>query len=189
MSANRIFAGFLCGLLLMVGLTACGSEKTAEEPQTPGVETEASEPQDTAPSEDYGEEAGGAETESESLSTDENSPAAEKIMVVENGDIVIRFELNDSTAASQLYDMLPMTVEVRNFDTMEKLFHQEGLDLSDAPMSTGELGDLAYYEPTGNVIFYYDYLGPYNGLYALGKAVEGEDQIENLYGTTTLTKE
>lgn len=189
MKVKKYLGLLLCSLLLVLGLTACGAGEGSGGENHSGTENVSQEEQSAQSSESTSEEPAAESSETESSDSNESDNTSRKIMVVQNEDITIRFELNDSTAANQLYDMLPMTVEVSNFDTMEKLFHQEGLDLSDAPMSTGELGDLAYYEPTGNVIFYYDYLGPYNGLYALGEAIEGEDQIENLYGTTTLAKE
>ena len=44
-------------------------------------------------------------------------------------------------------------------------------------------GGLAFFSPWGNVVMYYDSFGSYPGLYILGEAVEGTDQIKDLAGS------
>lgn len=50
------------------------------------------------------------------------------------------------------------------------------------PLAEGSSGTLAYYAPWGNVVLYYGECGGASGLYALGKAVSGTEQIESLSG-------
>ena len=44
-------------------------------------------------------------------------------------------------------------------------------------------GTLALFSPWGNVVMYYGPDSRYSGLYILGKAIEGADNIRNLSGT------
>ena len=106
----------------------------------------------------------------------------------ENDETVI-FQLNDSTAASSLYDQLPMTIDVEDYSDDEKIFYPDKkLDTSKTPMAKGPIGTLAYYEPGGDVVMYYDDCGGASGLYALGEAISGIDQISQLSGLIEITK-
>ena len=106
----------------------------------------------------------------------------------ENDETVI-FQLNDSTAASSLYDQLPMTIDVEDYSDDEKIFYPDKkLDTSKTPMAKGPIGTLAYYEPWGDVVMYYDDCGGASGLYALGEAISGIDQISQLSGLIEITK-
>lgn len=53
--------------------------------------------------------------------------------------------------------------------------------------SDGPFGTLAYFSPWGNVVMYYSECGEYPGLYIMGEAIEGEDLIEKLSGTISVT--
>ena len=93
------------------------------------------------------------------------------------------FALNDSTAASDLYDQLPLSVEVENFSNNEKIFYPpEKLNTSDAPLAEGPAGTLAHYAPWGDVAIYYGDCGGASGLYELGEAVSGSAYIADLTG-------
>lgn len=52
----------------------------------------------------------------------------------------------------------------------------------------GPAGTLAYFAPWGDVVMYYSSCGPYGGLYELGHAVSGGEQIKNLSGTLQITQ-
>ena len=102
-------------------------------------------------------------------------------------DATVVFEFNDSMAARELYGQLPLSVEVENFSTNEKIFYlPERLDEGDAPHAEGGKGVLAYYAPWGNVVMFYGSFSPNPGLYELGEAVSGADGIVNLTGTLTV---
>lgn len=101
----------------------------------------------------------------------------------------IVFVLNDSLAAKSFYDQLPLTLPVENYSTNEKIFYPpEELDVSDAPPAEGPAGTLAYYEPWGNVVLFYTPCRKAAGLYQLGGAVSGTEQIENLSGEIQIEK-
>ena len=112
----------------------------------------------------------------------------EMIIRVSSGDNVITFELNDSKAAKDLYSQLPLDLEVSDFSTNEKVFYPEKLDASDAPFAKGGKGVLAYYEPWGDVVMFYDDFSSNNDLYELGKVIDGVDMIENLSGNIVIEK-
>ena len=97
------------------------------------------------------------------------------------------YELNHSPAAQSLLAQLPLTIEVEDYSTNEKIFYPfTPLDTADSPLAQGGAGTLAYYEPWGDVVFFY---GDYNenpGLFELGQVVSGEDLIPRMSGTITI---
>lgn len=100
----------------------------------------------------------------------------------ENGDTLV-FELNDSAAASSLYEQLLLSVEVKDFSTNEKIFYlTEKLDITDTSTAEMSVGTLAYYAPWGNVVMFYDEYSPNGDLYELGHIITGFEKIEILSG-------
>lgn len=109
---------------------------------------------------------------------------------VTDGTNEIIFQLNDSSAARNLYDQLPLTVEVENYGSNEKIFYPPAtLDTSDVVEGGGPMGTLAYFSPWGNVVMYYGSFGSYPGLYIMGEAAKGAEHIQSLSGTITITAE
>lgn len=101
----------------------------------------------------------------------------------------ILYELNDSLAAKALLEQLPLTVEIKDFSTNEKIFYPpEGLDVSDAPLASGGSGILAYYAPWKDIVMFYDDFDSNGSLYELGKIVSGENVILQLEGMVTISK-
>ena len=89
----------------------------------------------------------------------------------------------------QLYEQLPLSIQVENYSNNEKIFYSPNeLDTSDAPLAEGPAGVLAYYAPWGNVVLFYGKCGGASGLYALGEAVSGADQIETLSGEIQVSR-
>lgn len=114
----------------------------------------------------------------------------ERIIRISTKDDTILFQLNDSQAARDLYAQLPLTTDVENFSSNEKVFYPpEKLDTRNTPLADADKGTLAYYAPWGDVVIFYDHFGSGNGLYELGQAVSGGDQIEALSGTIEVTAE
>ena len=86
--------------------------------------------------------------------------------------------------------MLPLTVEVEDYSTNEKIFYPpEELACAETPlaMSDTEGGTLAYYEPWGNVVMFYDGYNENSSLYELGHVVSGMEKIGRMSGTITIT--
>lgn len=100
----------------------------------------------------------------------------------EDGQNIV-FQLNNSPAANTLYEQLPLSISVDNYSHNEKIFYPpEELEISETSLAVGPAGTLAYYAPWGNVVLFYGECGGAGGLYALGEAVSGTEQIETLSG-------
>lgn len=107
---------------------------------------------------------------------------------VTDGTHEIVFALNDTPAAKSLYAQLPLEMEVKNYGGNEKIFYPpETLDGTDAVETGGNAGGLAYFSPWGNVVMYYGAFSQYPGLYVLGEAISGGEQISQLTGTICVT--
>ena len=127
----------------------------------------------------------GGQTETEEKAADMSG----KRISVQFGDAEVIYELNDSTAANALYEMLPLTVEVEDYSTNEKIFYPpEELVSVETPLAVSDTdgGTLAYYEPWGNVVMFYDGFNENSSLYELGYAVSGAEQISSMSGTITV---
>lgn len=110
------------------------------------------------------------------------------ISVEANGKTVV-FELNAGTAAQQLYAQLPLHIEVENYGSNEKIFYPpKKLDTADTPKANAKAGTLAYYAPWADVVMFYKDFGSAAGLYELGHAVSGNENIKLLSGTLVIEK-
>ena len=119
------------------------------------------------------------ETEEENVETSQIS--------VTCGDMQVVYALNDSPAAQGLLSQLPLTVEVEDFSTNEKVFYPpQELDTTDTPLAEGGPGTLAYYAPWGDVVLFYDSFSANGSLYGLGEAVSGAENIGQMSGTITV---
>ena len=125
-----------------------------------------------------------------SITTGHMTESLPKRINVTDGSHSVTFELNGTSAARALYDMLPVTKEVQNYSTNEKIFYPEtAINYgSDCIEDDCPAGTLALFSPWGNVVMYYGDAAKYNGLYVLGEAVEGADQISELSGNITVTQ-
>lgn len=106
----------------------------------------------------------------------------------EAGEIL--FELNDSPAAESLAAQLPLTADTEPYSNNEIVFHPEKpLDVENGVEGGGTAGYIGYYEPWNNVVLYYGDFEEYPGLYILGKAVSGAENIQNIRGSITIESE
>lgn len=105
------------------------------------------------------------------------------ITVSANGKSTV-FQLNDSPAARELYEQLPLTVKVENHGGNEKIFYPpEKLNTAATSKADAVPGTLAYYAPWGDVVMFYGSFGSAPGLYELGHAIVGSENIKNMSGT------
>ena len=105
-----------------------------------------------------------------------------KIKVVANGKEII-FVLNDTSVSRTFYAQLPLTVEVENYSNNEKIFQSpKKLDCSKEQEGSCPVGTIAYFSPWNNVCLYYGDAPRYSGLYVMGKAVSGAEQIRSIAG-------
>ena len=120
---------------------------------------------------------------------EEKADMSEKRISAQFGESEVIYELNDSAAADALYKMLPITTEVEDYSTNEKIFYPpEELACMETPLALSDTdgGTLAYYEPWGNVVMFYDGFNGNSSLYELGHAVSGAEQISSMSGTITI---
>lgn len=106
---------------------------------------------------------------------------------VSDGARTVVFALNDSASARSLAEQLPLTVDVENYGGNEKIFYPKPLDVGGAvPLTKGKAGTLAYFAPWKDVVMFCGPAGPYPGLYVLGEAVSGAENISKLNGAITV---
>lgn len=130
------------------------------------------------------EDAGAENMETEETDMTQTENRQIRVLTEDGGTIV--FELNDSSAADDLYAQLPLTTQIEDFSTNEKIFYPEELDISDTPQAGTEIGTLAYYAPWGDVVMFYEAYQANASLYELGYVVSGEELIPGLSGTVTI---
>lgn len=176
-------AGVLAVVLLLLTIPACGASRETgdsagqQERNRESEETEAGEEEAVVPEILTGAQDGKDEKEEE-----------EAMMISVKSDAYeIIYELNGSRAAEELYAQLPLTTEVKPFSNNEMTFYPEKLSTEDTPLSGGEPGSLSYYEPWGDVVMFYAPCAPNSSLYELGTVISGEEFIENLSGTITVS--
>ena len=117
-------------------------------------------------------------------SRQQENEAEERMEIqVQSEGKILRFELNDSLAAKELYQQLPVEIDVSDYSTNEKIFYpSEKLTTDGAPLAQGGAGTLAYYKPWGNVVMFYGGFRSNNSLFELGQVVNGGEFISGLKG-------
>jgi len=114
--------------------------------------------------------------------------AAMKISVKSNGKTTV-FELNNSPAAQDLYSQLPLSIKIEDYSDNEKIFYPpRKLNTADTPTADAKAGTLAYYAPWGDVVMFYKDFGYASGLYELGHAISGSENILEMSGTIQIDK-
>ena len=115
--------------------------------------------------------------------------AVMQMVVNANGKDIV-FELNDSQAAKDLQSQLPLSTDVENYGSNEKIFYPpRKLHPAGTPLvKSASAGTLAYYAPWGDVVMFYGSFGSAAGLYELGRAVQGAEHIRNLSGVVHVEK-
>lgn len=105
-----------------------------------------------------------------------------RITVQSKGNTIL-FELDNSQAAKELYEQLPLKIAVEEYSDNEKIFYPpKKLDTTGASLADAKAGSLAYYAPWGDVVLFYGDFGSADGLYELGRVVSGENYIKDVSG-------
>ncbi|MFX1339662.1 MAG: cyclophilin-like fold protein [Promethearchaeota archaeon] len=110
-----------------------------------------------------------------------------QISIQINGNTIV-YELNNSQAARELYEQLPLSIIVEDFGNNEKIFYPpKKLNTTGTPLANAQFGTLAYYAPWGDVVMFYDSFGSASGLYELGNVISGGEHIKNMSGTIKIS--
>lgn len=100
-----------------------------------------------------------------------------------NGNVIIK--LNNSAAAKNFADMLPMSLDFSDFNNTEKIaYPPEDIVFSDSESGTAPMaGDLTLYAPWGNLALFYRDWSYSDDLVPLGSIESGAEYVEFLEGT------
>lgn len=119
--------------------------------------------------------------------TTSTSTQTKIIKLTTTNNQTIEIELNNSPSANDLYNQLPLSIDLEDYSTNEKIFYPPNkLNTESTPKATPKIGTLAYYEPWGDVVIFYDDFRANNDLYELGHIISGEDILSELSGTVTI---
>ena len=107
------------------------------------------------------------------------------------GDAVLDGRLRDNPTAQDLIAQLPLTLEFRDLNGLEKIARlpreltMDGVPEGDDP----EPQDIGFYAPSGDLVFYYDDVGYWDGIVRLGVFASDMNVIRNQTGNFTATVE
>ena len=176
--------------------TAAESADMAEEAPTESVEMEEEAPAESmemaeeAPAEsaEIAESAGAAREEYDTNKAAAVPEESVRICVSSDAGEVI-FALNDTPAAKSLLAQLPLSVDTEPYSDNEIIFYpDEPLDTAEGLEGGGTAGYLGYFAPWNDVVMYYGDFSEYPGLYILGEAVSGAENIRNIQGRVTISE-
>jgi hypothetical protein len=84
---------------------------------------------------------------------------------------VITARLADKASARDLAAQLPLTLTFKDFNQVEKLARlPRRLTMDGVPAGADpDIGDIGYYAPSGDLVFYYGDVGYWNGIVRIGR--------------------
>jgi hypothetical protein len=95
-------------------------------------------------------------------------------------DTVITARLADNPTAHDLAAQLPLTMTFKDFNQVEKVATlPRRLSTDGAPAGADpDIGDIGYWAPAGNLVFYYGDVGYWDGIVRVGRFDTTVDLIE-----------
>jgi len=104
------------------------------------------------------------------MPTDQSATSETPIRVI-IGNTVLTGRLWDNATARDLIAQLPLTLTFRDFNGVEKIGQlPRKLSMDDVPAGDDPFPrDIGYYAPSGDLVFYYDDVGYFNGIVRLGQ--------------------
>ncbi|WP_020572906.1 cyclophilin-like fold protein [Rhizobium leguminosarum] len=107
--------------------------------------------------------------------------AQETVMKVEFSfaDFVFTATLEDNPSARDLAAMMPLDLTVDDYSTNEKIAYlpRKLTEQGRKPFANEAPGDLCYYAPWGNLVFYYGHYRYDSGLIRLGRLDDGFEPL------------
>ena len=120
------------------------------------------------------------------MATDQRATSETPIRVIIE-DTVLPGRLWDNATARDLMAQLPLTLTFRDFNSVEKIaqlprkLSMDGVPAGDDPFPR----DIGYYNPSGNLVFYYDDVGYFTGIVRIGQFDGSMDAIVSQTGNFT----
>jgi hypothetical protein len=107
-----------------------------------------------------------------------------------NGDISLTATLLDNPTAHDFASMLPLTVQLSDYASTEKIADlPRPLTTEAAPNGTSAAaGDITLYAPWGNLAIFYRDFGYADGLIKIGTITTGTDQLTALEGAVVIER-
>lgn len=99
---------------------------------------------------------------------------------IEIGDEIILANIDDNPTSRDFINLLPLTLKLDDFNHAEKISGAlpNPLSVSGAPTSyAGEISDIAYYAPWGNLAIFYQPGPNARGLVKMGRIISGTDLL------------
>jgi hypothetical protein len=100
------------------------------------------------------------------------------------GGTVLHARLRDSATAESLAARLPLVARFTAYADQEKVTHvSPGLSTAGAPRgSVPVAGDIGYYAPSQNLVFYYQPIGYFDGIVIIGPIDDSVSAIAHQHG-------
>ena len=120
------------------------------------------------------------------MPTDQRATSEAPIRVI-IGDTVLTGRLWNNATARDLITQLPLTLTFRDFNGVEKIgqlpqkLSMDGVPAGDDPFPR----DIGYYNPSGDLVFYYDDVGYFTGIVRIGQFDGSMDAIVSQTGNFT----
>ena len=109
---------------------------------------------------------------------------------VRHGDSEFTGRPADSDTARALADQLPVTITFGDHNAVEKTGPlPDVLPTADDEADDPAAGDIGYYAPGGDLVFYYDNAPAFDGIVVLGRFDAVSAALEDQDGTVTMTVE
>ena len=120
------------------------------------------------------------------MSTNQRA-TSETLLRVIIGDAILLGRLWNNATARDLIAQLPLTLTFRDFNGVEKLAQlPRKLSMDGVPAGDdASPRDIGYYNPSGNLVFYYDDVGYFTGIVRLGQFDSSIDAIASQTGDFT----
>lgn len=126
----------------------------------------------------------------DSMTVESPLSLSDNIIRITSGENTAEFQLYDTVAAKELYEQLPLDLELSNFRNAQWMFYPpERLNVtSSEAYHDGKKGELSYYEPWGDVFMLYEDFYAGDEMHRLGICLTGIDNIEKMTGNITVEK-
>lgn len=116
---------------------------------------------------------------------------SDRVVRITSGEHMATFQLYDTTAGRELYEQLPLELDLTNFRDAQWMFYPpQELNVTDREAyHDGRKGELSYYEPWGDVFMLYEDFYAGDEMHHLGVCLTGIDEIASMSGSITIEKE